>query len=1006
MPERRQIAIFTYGTGVMLAIMAVLVASSIIWDRYDAALAEGSGQTVRFVRGAEAALNRNVLGVDVLLASMDSLLELAEAVGPSLSDEQAIQLMTIAINQNPLVRYAAVLGPDGRLIASSDRRGRPKRVDLPEGFVAQVLAQPVPTLTVSAPIVSFSTSEKVLYFGRSLLLGGQQRAAAIAEVQISVLASILTQGVDITGLEVTLERDDGQLLVSVPSHEALSGRQLLPALGESFSTGDAMRLSARLSGEPAIVVARPTLYRSLVVAASLPLQATLADWRDERTFIVGAAILFIMMVLAASIYARLQLLKHWRARAEITLSKRALDQALESMVEGFVLLDPQERVITWNRRFLEFFPWLQGTMTPLVPYRKVVELTDRHVLLGGGGNRKKAWRDRRSTMHHAGVGEHEVLLPQGKVVQITRSRTPDGGLVCLFQDITEKKRQTAAIVEGNAQLQATLDALPDLLLEVGLDGHCYGYHAPRIPLVGINVDELLGKRLIDLLPPEGASEVMQALRDADAVGHSKGRQFERSTGPERAWFEISVSRKASAGDEARFIVILRDITKSKQAAHEIEKLAFYDTLTGLPNRRLLLQRLQRALDKSRRTRRHGALLFLDLDDFKTLNDTRGHDTGDFLLKEVAVRLNACMDEGDTVARLGGDEFIVMLENLSENPDQALAETEAMGDALLEALDEPYEFAAQHYRSTASIGVVMFFAHEKALDDLLKHADIAMYYAKTAGGNALRFFDPSMQATITARATLEIELRKALEDRQFVLYYQSQVTHDARIVGAEALIRWQHPQLGLVLPRGFIMLAEETGLILPIGLWVLETACERLRLWGQDPARQHLQLAVNVSARQFRRDDFVEQVYEVLERTGANPSRLKLELTESLLLDKVDDTILKMNALKRIGVKFSMDDFGTGYSSLSYMTQLPLDQLKIDQFFVHNITRNEKVGLIIQTIIGMARNLDLEIIAEGVETEEQRAFLERHGCPLCQGHLFSVPMPVEEFEVLLRHPALQ
>ncbi|OIQ84611.1 phytochrome-like protein cph2 [mine drainage metagenome] len=452
--------------------------------------------------------------------------------------------------------------------------------------------------------------------------------------------------------------------------------------------------------------------------------------------------------------------------------------------------------------------------------------------------------------------------------------------------------------------------------------------------------------------------------------------------------------------EERVFCSVHDITQRKAAEEAIQNLAFYDPLTLLPNRRLLLDRLKQALASSSRSRKEGALLFIDLDNFKTLNDTLGHDIGDFLLQQVAQRLESCVREGDTIARLGGDEFVVMLEGLSEQGIEAAAQTEVIGEKILTALNRPYQLGAHEYRNTPSIGATIFDGHQQALEELLKQADIAMYQAKKAGRNTLRFFDPQMQANITARAALEEGLHHALANNQFMLHYQVQTTHDGRAIGAEALIRWQHPKNGLVSPAVFIPLAEETGMILPIGQWVLESACARIKQWESSFYTQHLQLAVNVSARQFHQAGFVEQVCQAINSSAIKPDRLKLELTESLVLSDIDDTILKMNALRKIGVSFSMDDFGTGYSSLSSLKKLPITQLKIDQSFVRDITSDPDDAVIVQTIIAMARNLGMEIIAEGVETEAQRAFLEQHGCPVCQGYLFGRPMPIEQFEAQL------
>jgi len=470
--------------------------------------------------------------------------------------------------------------------------------------------------------------------------------------------------------------------------------------------------------------------------------------------------------------------------------------------------------------------------------------------------------------------------------------------------------------------------------------------------------------------------------------------------PFPAWQTITAVT-AEGGRVTHYVSTFSDITQNKQAEAEIQRLAYYDHVTQLPNRRLLLDRLGHALASSARDGRHGAILFIDLDHFKTLNDIRGHEVGDLLLKEVAQRLLACVHEGDSVARLGGDEFVIMLEGLSEDRRTAATQTEMVGEKIRDALGQPFVLdGAADYRCTASIGVDLFSGHRDAIDDLLKHADVAMYQAKAAGRNAIHFFDPAMQATLEARATLEDDLRRALSLGQFELYYQAQVYGSGDVLGAEVLLRWNHPERGLVSPANFIPLAEETGLIVPIGHWVLETACHRLKLWERDAATAGLQLAVNVSPRQFRQPDFVDRVQAMLIRTGANPARLKLELTESVVLDNVSGTIDKMNALKAFGVAFSMDDFGTGYSSLSYLKLLPLDQLKIDRSFVRDIATDPGDAVIVRTIIGMAGSLGLKVIAEGVETEEQRDFLDHHGCPVFQGYLFSRPLPLAEFEVFL------
>ncbi len=495
------------------------------------------------------------------------------------------------------------------------------------------------------------------------------------------------------------------------------------------------------------------------------------------------------------------------------------------------------------------------------------------------------------------------------------------------------------------------------------------------------------------------AEMWETLRD---TGTWQGEIYDRRKNGEIYPKFLTISAvKGDNGNVTHYVGTHLDITISKAATAEIERLAFYDPLTELPNRRLLQDRLKLALTSSNRSGRKGALLFIDMDNFKTLNDTLGHDMGDVLLQQVGQRLESCTRNGDTVARLGGDEFVVMLEYLSMQDLEAATQTEHIGNKILAILNQPYDLALRTYHCTPSIGAVLFHDHDRTIEELLKQADIAMYQAKASGRNTLRFFDPQMQLSIDALAEQEADLRLALAEKQFILYYQAQVDHNHQVIGAEVLIRWQHPRRGLISPLDFIPLAEETGLILPVGQWVLETACAQIKRWENTEQTKHLKLAVNVSAKQFHQADFVKQVSDALHLSDINPARLKLELTETLVLDNIAETIHKMNAMRELGVLFSMDDFGTGYSSLAYLTQLPLTQLKIDQSFVRNIGVKATDAVIVQTIIGMGQNLGLAIIAEGVETEQQRDFLQQNGCLLFQGYLFSKPVPIEQFELLLK-----
>ncbi|WP_395057542.1 EAL domain-containing protein [Polaromonas sp.] len=450
-----------------------------------------------------------------------------------------------------------------------------------------------------------------------------------------------------------------------------------------------------------------------------------------------------------------------------------------------------------------------------------------------------------------------------------------------------------------------------------------------------------------------------------------------------------------------WVAVARDITERKASEEEIEHLAFYDALTQLPNRQLLMSNLRLALSHTENPDKSGALMFIDLDNFKVLNDTRGHATGDLLLQKVAVRLNGCVRLRDTVARLGGDEFVVLLEDLGDDPQIALVKAKIVAQKILAALCEPCDLAGYDYDGTCSIGITLFNQHQHNVGDLFKQADLAMYQAKAAGRNAICFFDPGMQAVVTANAALTSELRQGLRNEDFVLHYQPQVGRDGDMVGAEALVRWRHPERGLVAPDSFITQAEDSGLILPLGQWVLETACAQLAVWAQRAETEKFGIAVNVSVRQFRHPEFVEMVMKAIDQAGISAHRLQLELTESLLAKDMDVTIAKMGILKSAGVTLSIDDFGIGYSALSYLKYLPLDQLKIDRSFVKDVLTDPNDAAIARTIIGLAQSLGLGVMAEGVETEAQRDFLARHGCHCFQGYLFSKPLPIEELEVFIR-----
>ncbi len=608
--------------------------------------------------------------------------------------------------------------------------------------------------------------------------------------------------------------------------------------------------------------------------------------------------------------------------------------------------------------------------------------------------------------------EFRAVWPDGSIHYIkTRGkliRNHDGspsGISGIIWDITERMRSGEALRESQARLGLALRSANMGVWQWDLVANVRHFDDQTCRLLGIDPATFNGtaEELFRAIHPDDRETVRVKL--AQTIEQNVPYESEyRAVWPGGSIHYIASRGKLVRDDQNRPLRIngvAFDVSEWKEAQNQIYSLAFYDSLTGLPNRRLLMDRLQHALASSVRNVRAGAILFLDLDNFKTINDTLGHALGDLLLQQAAERLTSCVREEDTVARIGGDEFVVMLENMSYDKKEAATQTESIGVKILAMLSRPYQIASHECRSTCSIGITLFNDRQQQADELLKQADIAMYQAKKAGRNVLRFFDTQMQEIVTARATLESELRNAIETQQFQLYYQIQVDSFLQPIGAEALIRWNHPDRGLVLPGQFIALAEESGLILPIGQWVLATACAQLKAWEQEELTRELVLAVNISAREFRQADFVAQVQATVQRHAIDPKRLKLELTESLLLENIEGTGAIMNALNEIGIQFSLDDFGTGYSSLQYLKRLPIDQIKIDQSFVHDLATDSDDRAIVRTIIAMAKSLNIDVIAEGVETEEQLQVLLSKGCTRYQGYLFGVPIPIEQFETLSR-----
>jgi diguanylate cyclase (GGDEF)-like protein/PAS domain S-box-containing protein len=691
-----------------------------------------------------------------------------------------------------------------------------------------------------------------------------------------------------------------------------------------------------------------------------------------------------------------------RVREKLVEQANTLTVAMDHMSDGFLSVNPQGKLTRYNQRFLELLDIPQEVMNGIVDGADLIQFQkDR-----GDFGENFTWvetgarADVQSANVRSGPERYIRKTRSGRTLEIRSRSLPDGGGVRTFSDVTHFLEAQSKLYTSETRFRSLTALSSDWFWEqdenfrfVRVDGYDFDQDVPSSDFVG---------RMRWEFGNGGLTESQWDEHRNVLAAHKTFRDFEfqrRLKDGSVLWASISGAPVfASDGSFTGYRGIGRDITAQKQREEDIVRLAFYDPLTNLPNRRLLLDRLAKALVTSGRSQTRGALLFIDLDNFKDLNDTMGHDVGDQLLEKVANRLSLCVRQGDTVARFGGDEFVVMLVDLSAEVGGAVDQVKTVGEKILETLNLPFELRGHVHFSTPSIGMTLFSGQHQSVDDLLKRADLAMYQAKEAGRNTMRFFDPEMQAAVARRAALELDLRHGLERQEFVLHYHAVMNREGSVVGVEALVRWLHPQRGRVMPFEFIPAAEQSGLIMQLGYWVLKSACDQLVLWSTDALQQGLTISINISARQFRHAEFVTDILGTLKQTGANPHRLKLELTETLLLTDVHEATAKMQTLREAGVRFALDDFGTGYSSLSYLKNLPLDELKIDQSFVRDLLTDSKNAAIALTVLALGLSLGLDVVAEGVETQAQLDYLAQHGCEFFQGYLFGQPVPVDELQL--------
>ena len=577
-----------------------------------------------------------------------------------------------------------------------------------------------------------------------------------------------------------------------------------------------------------------------------------------------------------------------------------------------------------------------------------------------------------------------------------------GRVIVCFTDCTALKAAEQSLHKSEERMRLALQGSTDAPWDWDVvTGEMY--YSPRWwDMLGYRPDEQRADAdlWLRLTHPDDRERVATAL-DELLPGARQAYSFEFRLRHRDGHYVPVLSRgfvlRDAAGKAIRLSGTNTDLTERKRAERRIHELAYYDQLTGLPNRRFLIDELSQILARNGRAGRHGALLFIDLDNFKLLNDTLGHDVGDLLLREVARRLRRALREGDHLARLGGDEFVIVLENLGSSTAEATVEVQAVGRKLIEVMAEPFDLAGRQCGSSPSIGATLFDGGPTDIDALLRQADLAMYRAKDEGRNTLRFFDPGMQAAADRQAALSAALRTGIARRQFVLYCQPQFGRDGRLVGAEALVRWRRGADELIAPGEFIGVAESDGLIAALGLDVLEQGCRALARWARSPLLRSLKLAVNVSVHQLRDPDFPHALAALLAATGAPADRLTLELTESVFARNPDELVERMHELRALGVHFALDDFGTGYSSLAYLARFPLAALKIDRSFVQDVYTDPNASSIVEAIIALARKLHLATIAEGVELDTQQAFLTTHGCDVMQGYLLGRPVALDEFE---------
>ena len=988
---------FLYG-GVAALILSVIITAGVTVEQLHRQVELRIAVTTQSLANSiEQTFNGLIDTIDVALLASSN--EITHLMSLGSTDRETVSRMLAEQKSHiPYIAYLRATDALGDIRFGPDVTSPPVNIADREHFL-RLYDNPDNGLAINKPFVGRITEQWVWTFSRPIRhLDGAFGGVVFATVNISEIDKILARIKIDPGNSISLRNPDLSLITRYPVDsvtqfpigEKRFSQPFIEAIEANPSEGTYQSGPTSIDGiDRTYSYVRNNKY-GFVVNVGMSTDRAFAEWRKQARIVSGMSIIFIIVLLLSS---RL-ISRSWRTQEEASASLREAQRIARLGQYDFDL-----RTRRWTSS--DIFDEIYGIDTNYP--RDFPHWFD----LAAPDAREERWADTEQVITQGMPSDREYrILRQNDgqerwVFSKERLKLDDDGtpqaLVGTVQDITERKQ-----AEADLRIAAVAFDSQEAMLITDSRGNILRVNRAFTENTGYTTEEAVGQnpRLLKSSRHDAAffKEMWECIV---CSGRWQGEIWDRrKDGIEyQKWLTIS-SVKDANGLTTHYIGAQYDISERKKAEEKINELAFFDQLTGLPNRTLLTDRLRQTMSSGSRSDRYSALLFVDLDNFKSLNDTSGHDVGDQLLKQVAERLTQCAREVDSVARLGGDDFVVILSSLSATEAEAATTTEMVAQKMLTALSQVYRLGDLVHHCTASIGVTLFKGLLTSVDELMKQTDLTLYKAKAAGRNSVLFFDPAMAVAVKERSVLEGQLRQAINEKQFLLHYQAQVVEAGRLIGAEVLLRWHHAQRGMVSPAEFIPLAEETGLILPIGEWVLETTCTQLAQWAAQPEMAHLTLAVNVSAKQLRQPNFVDQVLAILQRTCANPQRLKLELTESMLIDNVQEIIEKMSLLKARGVGFSLDDFGTGYSSLTYLKRLPLDQLKIDQSFVRDLLIDANDAAIAKTIVALAQSLGLNVIAEGVETEAQRDALAVAGCHVYQGYYFSRPLPVLDFEAFV------